>query len=85
MVNDAEMIERRLNAGEWLMIGDVAILLGVDRTTVDRMLKTTPPKLSWRFRSGTGRYRELNPEDVRRELNARRTVHGKAVEDPTAS
>jgi hypothetical protein len=76
MAGTPEEIERRLDGGEWLRPGDVAILLGVSRKTVDRMLSATPPAMRWRRKPGTGRYREVHPEDVRRELDARRKVVG---------
>lgn len=76
MADTPEEIERRLDAGEWLTIGDVSVLLKVDRSTAHRMLKTQPPMIRYRFRAGPGRYRELHPEDVRRELDQRREVHG---------
>lgn len=79
-----EEIERRLDAGEWLRPGEVAILLDVSRSTVTRMLDPKNPAIRFRQISGTGRHRQLNPEDVRRELDARRTVHGETVEDPSA-
>lgn len=70
-------LERRLSAGEWLLPGQVAKLLGVDRSTVVRMLAPPEsPRIRYRERPGSGRYRECHPEDVRRELEARRRVHG---------
>jgi hypothetical protein len=76
MGGTAEEIERRVRAGEWLTIGDIAILLNVGRKTVDRMLKKDPPVIRYRVKSGTGHHRECNPDDVLRELAKRRTVHG---------
>ena len=72
----ADDLEHRARGGEWLRPGDVAVLLGVDRRTVDRMLRADPPTLRYRVKSGTGRHREVHPEDVLRELEARRTIHG---------
>lgn len=76
MASTPEEIERRLDAGEWLRPGDVAILLGVSRKTVDRMLPDQSPTMRWRRKPGTGRHREVHPEDVRRELDARRNIVG---------
>jgi len=71
MARTWQEIKRRLDEGEWLLIGDVAILLGIDRKTVDRMLKKDPPQIRYEVRPGTGEYRECNPEDVRTELAKR--------------
>ncbi|WP_431897480.1 hypothetical protein [Micromonospora haikouensis] len=72
-----EELEARLDEGAWLLPGEVAALLDIDRTTVIRAyLKSSPPKIRYRLRAGSGRYRECHPEDVRRELDARRRVHG---------
>jgi hypothetical protein len=71
-----EELELRLDKGEWLLPGDVAILLGVDRSTVVRMLTAEPPKMRFRVRAGAGGYRECHPEDVRRELAERHRIHG---------
>lgn len=72
-----EDLEARLDAGAWLLPGEVAKLLGIDRTTVIRAyLNPDPPKIRYRLRPGSGQYRECHPEDVRRELAARRQVHG---------
>ncbi|OKI47250.1 hypothetical protein A6A27_10400 [Micromonospora sp. CB01531] len=71
-----EELERALDAGEWLRPADVAELLGVSKSTVVRMLNADPPGLRFRRKAGTGRHREVHPEDVRRQLAARRQVHG---------
>ncbi|MFF0823087.1 hypothetical protein ACFYUR_22220 [Micromonospora haikouensis] len=72
-----EELEERLSRGEWLLPGEVALLLSVSRSTVIRVfLNPDPPKIRYRIRPGSGQYRECHPEDVRRELDARRRVHG---------
>lgn len=72
-----EDLEARLAAGAWLLPGEVAKLLDIDRTTVIRAyLNPDPPKIRYRHRAGAGGYRECHPDDVRRELAARRQVHG---------
>jgi hypothetical protein len=77
MAKTPDELERKLDAGEWLLPGEVAILLGVNRTTVHWMLaEQDPPAFRYRVRPGRGGYRELHPDDVRRELDARRRVHG---------
>lgn len=73
-------LERRARAGEWLRPSDVATLLGVNRRTVDRLLRAESGGLSYRVKPGTGRHREINPGDVLAELDRRRTVHGRADE-----
>lgn len=73
----ADALEERLSRGEWLLPGEVGKLLGVSRSTVIRVyLNADPPKVRYRIRPGSGRYRECHPEDVRRELDRRRRVHG---------
>ncbi|WP_147457146.1 hypothetical protein [Micromonospora pisi] len=72
----ATEIEERLAADEWLLPGEVATLLGVDRSTVVRMLNAEPPEMRFRYRPGRGRYRECHPDDVREQLALRRRVHG---------
>lgn len=71
-----EDLERALTAGEWLRPADVARVLGVSKSTVVRMLTATPPQLRYRLKSGTGRHREIHPDDVRAALAQRRKVHG---------
>lgn len=76
MVYDTADLERRLDAGEWLLIGEVAAVLGIGRATVHRML--TAGAIRYRTRPGAGSYRECHPHDVHAQLTARRTVHGDA-------
>ena len=87
MADGAEGLERRVRAGEWLTPGEVAVLLGASRATVDRMLTAEPPQLAYRFKPGTGRHREIQPESVLAELARRREVHGQpgTAEDPAPS
>lgn len=79
MAATPEELERRLDAREWLLVGEVATLLDVDRTTIHRMLTAAPPRFRYRVRTGGG-YRELHPDDVQRELQNRRTIHGGSTE-----
>ncbi len=76
MPRTVEDLERALDAGEWLRPGDVANLLDISRAAVVRMLNADPPQIRYRVKPGTGRHRECHPDDVRRELAARRQVHG---------
>ncbi|MEU7590659.1 hypothetical protein AB0A95_30755 [Micromonospora sp. NPDC049230] len=76
MARTVDELERAVRAGEWLRPGDVALLLVVSKSTVVRMLNADPPEIRYRRISGTGRHRECHPEDVLRELAARREVHG---------
>jgi hypothetical protein len=73
---ERDALEVRVRAGEWLLTGEVARLLGVDRVTVWRWTEATPPYVRFRHRPGRGRYREIHPADVLRELDAGREVHG---------
>lgn len=73
MVHDVADVERRLDAGEWLSPGQVAALLGVARNTVHALLKAGT--IRHRVKPGVGAYRECNPEDVRKLLDARREEH----------
>lgn len=70
MVYDIADLERRLRAGEWLLIGEVAAVIGISRASVDRML--TAGTIGHRVRPGSGRYRECDPDDVRHQLDERR-------------
>jgi hypothetical protein len=76
MARTVEDLERALESGEWLRPGDVARLLGISRTAAVRLLNSDPPQIRYRVKPGTGRHRECHPDDVRRELDARRQVHG---------
>ena len=73
---DKRALEARVRAGEWLLTGEAAVLLGVDPATVYRWTRATPPYVRFRLRAGRGRYREIHPEDLLRELEAGREVHG---------
>lgn len=76
-MDTAAQIEARLDAGEWLLPGEVAALLGVDRSTVIRAyLLSDPPLIRYRRRPGRGGYRECHPADVRTVLVERRRVYG---------
>ncbi len=70
MVYNIADLERRLTEGDWLLIGEVAAILGISRASVDRMLGGRI--IRYRTRPGSGAYRECKPEDVLRELTARR-------------
>lgn len=71
-----ESVEAQLDSGEWLTPGAVAVLLGVDRTTVNYWLKTnqTPSGLQLRTDvDSVNQYRLCNPSDVRAILEAKRS------------
>ncbi len=74
MVYDIAGIERRLNKGDWLLIGEVAAILGISRATVDRML--VAGSIRHRTRPGPGAYRECKPEDIQRLLEKRLQERG---------
>lgn len=69
---DTAAIEARLDAGEWLRPGDVAILFNTSRTSVHRWLASG----MIRYRRTPGGHRVCHPGDVRRELDAYRREHG---------
>lgn len=71
-----------LDRGEWLQINDVAIILGISRQTVHRMV--VAGIIRHRPRIGTGNQRELSPDDVRQQLARRDTPPGEGGEAPTA-
>lgn len=77
--DQAADIERRVRAGEWLRPGDIATLLGVDRRTVDRMLRADPPGMRFRIKPGSGKHREIDPASALAELDRRRQVHGETA------
>ena len=64
-------VERQLDAGAWLRPGAVAKLFGVDRYRVDDWVKAG----KFAYRKTPGGHRELDPRDVRRELDKRRQIH----------
>lgn len=69
---EAAEIERRLDEGAWLRTGDVAVLFEATRQDVDHWIGAG----KFRYRRTPGGHRLLHPEDVRRELDAFRVVHG---------
>lgn len=71
-MDDPAVLERRLDAGEWLSPGAVAVLLGVGRTTVHYRLEAGV--IRYRLK-GAGIQRLCNPEDVRRLLAEARAEH----------
>lgn len=74
-----EELVTALDRKEWLRIGEVAVLLGVSRQTVHRMLTETPPKIRYKVRPGSGEQRECDPDDVRRLYDERHRVYGDEV------
>jgi excisionase family DNA binding protein len=79
-MSDRTDLQARLDAGDWLTAGEAAILLGAGRTTIHRLL--TDGVLAYRVRTGTGGYREIDPESLRTELARREAVHRGTAEDP---
>ena len=74
-------IERKLDAGEWLRPGEVALLFDTTRTSIDRWIRAG--RIAYRRRGPAG-YRVLNPEDVRRELDEYRRERRNGTGDTTA-
>lgn len=79
MPPDPAAVERRLDAGEWLRPGEVAVLFDAGRATIDRWIKAG--RIGYRRRGPAG-YRVLKPEDVRRELDEYRRER-RGVDDDT--
>lgn len=74
-MDDKAELERRLDAGEWLSTGEVAVLLDTSRWTVIRIVNHGRVIDGAEYRIGTrglGRTRELDPADVKALLVARR-------------
>lgn len=79
----AEAAEARLDDGKWLTTGAVAVLLGVDRGTVNYWLKIghTPTGLKLRAEvDAISGYRACNPQDVRVILAAKRAQDAERAE-----
>lgn len=74
MGSDSTDLQRRLDAGERLSPGEAAELLGIHRSTVDRMLKSGA--LAYYVKPGSGEHREVDPESLRAELARRAERHG---------
>jgi hypothetical protein len=70
--HDLAELQRRLDAGEWLRPGEVAALLETTRASIDRWIRAG--RLGYRSR-GPGGHRVINPDDVRKELDAYRQEH----------
>jgi hypothetical protein len=62
---DPAELRKRLEAGEWLRPGDVAIAMGLSRSTVHRLLDDG--QIGWKLRPG-GKQRWCDPKDVVRLL-----------------
>ncbi|GIJ51342.1 hypothetical protein Val02_82280 [Virgisporangium aliadipatigenens] len=73
MAYDLAELERRLNAGEWLLPGEAAALLDVSRSTMVRLLNAGT--IGHRKKPGAGQYRICNPSDVKRLLDDARREH----------
>jgi hypothetical protein len=83
-VDDKAELERRLNAGEALSTGEVAVVLGTSRWTVDRIVRDGTVINGVRYEIGwttLGRNRELDPGDVKKILEARRRRQSPARDD----
>lgn len=62
---NADELRARLAAGEWLRTGEVAVLFGTRRSTVDGWLRRG--RLRFRTHPVSG-YRTCDPDDVQRLL-----------------
>lgn len=79
MRHDPAEIECRLDAGEWLRPGEVAVLLDTSRTSIIRWLAAG--RITYRKRGPRGD-RFLNPADVRRELDEYRRERRNGTGEP---
>jgi Helix-turn-helix domain len=70
MVDTPAALERRLDAGEWLRPGEVAVLLGWSRSTVTNRINDGTIAHRWK-----GKQRVCKPQDVRRLLDKSREEH----------
>lgn len=59
---DRAELERRLNAGEWLQTGEVAVLLELGQKTIDRRIAAG--QIKTRPKAGST-WRLCDPEDVK--------------------
>jgi excisionase family DNA binding protein len=67
-------LEKRVEAGEWLRVGDAAKVLGVGRTKMHMLV--SEGKIGYRFEPGS-KYRQCNPADIKRLLDdSRKEVRG---------
>lgn len=67
-------LEKRVEAGEWLRVGDAAKVLGIGRTKMHTLV--SQGTVGHRLEPGS-RYRQVNPKDIRRLLEeARRERRG---------
>jgi excisionase family DNA binding protein len=84
MTSDQERaaLEQRLEAGEWLLPGDAAKLLGLSRSTVTRYIRDGA--IGHKRKPGS-RYRLANPLDVRRLLEESRIEHRGVDDSPAES
>lgn len=73
----AAEIEKRLNDGAWLRPGEVGVLFGKSRWTVINWVKNgyrlDGERYIIGYRETGGGHRELDPDDVRKLLDAYRT------------
>jgi hypothetical protein len=77
-----DLLIERVRRGYWPGIGETAVILGVSRKTVDRLLKPQPPGIlrpgrpeviRHETRSGDGGWRVCHPHDVLAELERDKT------------
>jgi hypothetical protein len=70
---DRDALQARLDAGEWLRIGAIAILTGRGRSTIQDWLVSG--KVQPRYRESLGGQRSYHPDDVRALVDRVTKVH----------
>lgn len=82
MPQDRDALQARLDAGEWLRIGAIAILTGRGRSTIQDWLVSAKVRL--RYTESLGGQRSYHPDDVRALIARVTTVHGEPPDDGKA-
>ncbi|MCY1141402.1 helix-turn-helix domain-containing protein [Actinoplanes sp. Pm04-4] len=67
-----EELRQALADGEWLRVGELAVVLGVSPSTAHRLLGSGD--IEWKYKVG-GKQRTANPADVRRLLEQAEQTH----------
>lgn len=81
---DQAAVERRLNEGEWLKIGDLIVLFGASRSSVDRWInkgaRFGKRRMLIRYKIDPSGERLCMPDDIRAVLAESRKI--RSADDP---